>query len=81
MSLHENIAAAINGHNVMAVALSKIATGRSCGARDVARAVLTELDLDAQNVLKVHAEFEVIYAAMAKRKDQGRRRGEFRCGR
>lgn len=64
MGLHESIASAINGHNVMAVALSKIAQGRPCTARDVAAAALDELKLDAENVLKVHAEFEPIYAQM-----------------
>lgn len=64
MSLHESIGQAINGHNVLAVALSKIAMGRSCVARDIAAAALTELGMDPENVLKVHAEFESIYAKM-----------------
>lgn len=68
MSLHENIASAIHGHNELAVALSKIARGRpDCGrpiaaeaARQIARGVLTALEMDWVNVLKVRAEFDDI---------------------
>ena len=68
MSLHENIAAAFNGHNVMAVALSRIAQGRQSEAQRIARTTLAELKLDADNVLKVHAEFEPIYAKLRNRR-------------
>ena len=65
MSLHESIGAAIDGHNKLAVALSKIALGRTdCGrplaaeaARQLARDAIIESGMDWNHVLKVHAEF------------------------
>jgi hypothetical protein len=67
MSLQDSIAAAINGHNVMAVALSEIAKGRPCAARQIATQALAALELNPDNVLQVHAEFELIYAKMRDR--------------
>lgn len=60
-TLLDSIGDAIHGHNLMAVALSKIVLGRECAAQEIARAALKELDLDAENVLAVHAEFEQIW--------------------
>lgn len=65
--LRDSITAAINGHNVMAVALSQIARGPACQARNIAQGALGELALDADNVLQVHAEFEPIYAKLKAR--------------
>lgn len=61
MTLLDSIGDAIHGHNVMAVALSVIAVGPPCTARETARAALKELDLDAGNVLQVHDEFKEIW--------------------
>lgn len=65
MSLRENVTQAFDGHNVFAVALSKIALGRDDNgrplagetARQLARDALIERKLDWNHVLKVHAEF------------------------
>lgn len=70
------IAAAINGYNEMAAALASIAKGdrkngeplRDVIAQEIASQTLESLNLDPDLVLKVHAEFEAIYAKMRKRK-------------
>lgn len=72
-SLADSFAAAINGHNVMAVALSQIAQGRPSASREIAALALAELELDADNVLKVHAEFGPIYAKLRERAENARR--------
>lgn len=71
-SLVDSFSAAINGHNVMAVALSQIAQGCPSAAREIATQALTELELDADNVLKVHAEFGPIYAKLRERSPRRR---------
>lgn len=66
MSLKENVARAISGHNDLAVALSRIALGRTDNgrplaaetSRQIAREAITACGMDWTNVLKVHAEFE-----------------------
>lgn len=68
MSLQKNIAKAVNGHNVMAVALSKIANGHTDNDREVAKKALTECGLEPHHVLAVHGEFETIYGQLKKRR-------------
>lgn len=78
MSLKENIAAAIEGPNVLAVALSKIARGRTdCGrpiaaeaARQLARGALTDLGLDWTHVLKTHEEMRPAFEQLKARRDR-----------
>lgn len=68
MSLRENVVAAIDGHNKLAVALSKIALGHIDDgkplageeARQLARSAILDLGMDWNHVLTVHAEFEAI---------------------
>lgn len=73
--LRKNFAAAINGHNEMAVALSKIALGRTdCGrplggedARQMARGVLIALGLDWNRVLKVNEDMRPAHEALRRK--------------
>jgi hypothetical protein len=61
--LQDDVKAAFQGHNVLAVALSKIARGRPDNgrplpaetSRQLARGVITSLGMDWGNVLKVEA--------------------------
>lgn len=77
MSMRDSVVAAVNGHNLLAVAISKIAKGRVDNgrplsgedARQIARSALIELGLDWSNILTVHAEFEPIYADLRKEDD------------
>lgn len=73
MGFREDVPRAFDGHNVFAVALSKIAKGRGDNgralggetARQLARDALIERKLDWNHVLKVHAEFVPILKDLA----------------
>lgn len=70
MTVRENINAAISGHNALAVALSRIAHGRTDNgrplggetARRLARDALIALGMDWGHILKVHEEMEPVMA-------------------
>jgi hypothetical protein len=69
MTFRDDVSMSINGHNVLAIALSKIARGRvdngrpmaAEDARQLARSTLTDLKLDWTHVLKVEAEMHPIW--------------------
>ena len=72
MSLHDGIAAAVKGHNIMAVALSRIALGNhATDAAEIAAKALADLELDAYRVLTVHIEFKAVYGKIRKRGGDG----------
>lgn len=80
MPMTDSLVAAVNGHNILAVAISKIAKGRldngrplgGEAARQIARDALIECGMDWTQVLKVHAEFEPIFASLHKNENSAK---------